>query len=120
MEKINCLHCREQIDAEDKYCRYCGMRLKPPADGEFAQVRIVPEPRPIRPAISDNPWIVLIMLFFVLGPFALPMLWQGRAFTLRWKWIWTLLMIVFTLLLCWLLWFITVKMIVEPLRQLRF
>jgi hypothetical protein len=120
MEKFNCPFCRAEIDVEDKYCRNCGVRLKPVEPGEYAQVQVVPEPKTVRMSPADNPVFVLIMLFFVLGPFALPMLWRSRAFTQRWKWIWTVSMIVFTLLLCWLIYHILVKMILEPLQQLKF
>jgi hypothetical protein len=119
MEKINCPRCRAEIDAEDKFCRCCGLQLKPIEGGEFSQVQVVYGPKPIRQKPSDNPWVVMTMLFLVLGPFALPMLWQGRAFTLRWKWIWTILEIVYTLLLFWVVW-VMIKMILEPLMQLRF
>lgn len=120
MKKINCSHCRTEIDADDNFCRNCGMRLKPVERGEFTRVQMVSEPNKLRPPPLDNPWLILMMLFFVLGPLALPMLWHGRAFSRPWKWFWTLLVIVYTLFLCWLLWFITVKMILEPLRQLQF
>ncbi|MCC6125277.1 MAG: zinc-ribbon domain-containing protein [Pirellulales bacterium] len=120
MKNINCSHCRTEIDAEDNFCRNCGMRLKPAERGEFTRVQMVSEPNKLRPPPLDNPWLILMMLFFVLGPLALPMLWHGRAFSRPWKWFWTLLVIVYTLFLCWLLWFITVKMILEPLRQLQF
>jgi hypothetical protein len=120
MEKIECPRCRTEIDAEDYYCRRCGIHLKPAEPGEFAQVQIVTEPRPVRPRASDNPWIVLTMLFLVLGPLGLPMLWHGRAFTLRGKWILTAVTVLYVAFVCWFAWFLTVKMILEPLSKLRF
>jgi hypothetical protein len=120
MDKTYCLRCQREIDVEDHFCRHCGQQLRPVEGGSFVPVQIVPEIQPPRPKIGDNPWFVLMMLFLVLGPLALPMLWQGRAFTLRWKWIWTVLLMLYTLLLCWALWFLTVKTIIEPLQKLRF
>ncbi|HLK13060.1 MAG TPA: hypothetical protein VKW76_16915 [Candidatus Binatia bacterium] len=29
----------------------------------------------------DRPWLVLVLLFFVLGPFALPLLWRSSGFS---------------------------------------
>jgi hypothetical protein len=120
MENFNCPRCRAQIDAEDRYCRCCGIRIKATHDLEFAEIQLVPEPRPVKFSPADNPWLVLLLLFFVLGPLALPMLWQSRAFTPLWKLIWTLLTVAYIFFTLWLLYFVTNKMILEPLRQLRF
>jgi hypothetical protein len=120
LEKTNCTRCGTAIDAEDHFCRVCGVQLRPLCGGEFAPVQIVAERKPAPPSYSDNRLIVLIMLFLVLGPFALPMLWKSKAFTRPWKWIWTLVVISFTVFLCWLVWFIAIKMILEPLQHLRF
>ena len=119
-DNTKCPRCGREIDAADNFCRHCGIPLKQPPGIAPAVVPAVAVGRPARPSASDNPWLVLIMLFCVLGPFALPMLWRGRAFSRRWKWIWTLVTIAITVLICWLLWYMVVKMIMEPLQQLRF
>ncbi len=38
-----------------------------------------------------SPWFVLFMILFVLGPFALPLLYKSPRFSLRSKIIWTVL-----------------------------
>lgn len=38
-------------------------------------------------------WFVLFMLFFVLGPFGLPLLWKSPRFPQWAKWVLTILMI---------------------------
>ena len=46
-----------------------------------------------------NVWFVLFMLFFVLGPFGLPLVWKHPRFA-RWvKWSLTVAMVVYTALL---------------------
>ena len=46
-----------------------------------------------------NIWFVLFMLFFVVGPFGLPLVWKNSRFA-RWvKWTLTGLMVLYTVLL---------------------
>ena len=44
---------------------------------------------------------VLLMLFVVMGPFALPMLWKSPQFSRQAKWILTVLTLIFTVWLVW-------------------
>ena len=61
-------------------------------------------PVPQRPRWYYSVWFVLVMLFLVLGPLALPLLWKSDRFP-RWsKWCLTLLMGAF-------LWWLTVQTI---------
>jgi len=87
--KIVCRGCYVVLDAEDQYCRQCGTKCgtdpaAAPADDEMIPATVVPEKtattRPSKPA-TDNPWVVLGLLFLVLGPLGLPMLWRSRAFS---------------------------------------
>ena len=63
-----------------------------------------------------NIWFVLLMLFFVLGPFGLPLVWKNQKFS-RWvKIALTIITIVYTLLLIGM----TARMaraVMEELRQ---
>ena len=43
-----------------------------------------------------RPWVVLAMLFFVLGPLGLPLVYKSPAFSRTWKIILTVLMIAYT------------------------
>lgn len=43
-------------------------------------------------------WMVLLMLFFVLGPIGLPLLWKSPRFSRRWKQILTALTLIYTAL----------------------
>ena len=67
---------------------------------------------------TDNPWVVLLMLFVVLGPLALPMLWRSRGFSPLWKALLTLLMVGVTVLILLLMWFVVAKAL-DPLEQLK-
>jgi hypothetical protein len=117
MEKCNCKRCNTEIDAVDNYCRCCGLRLLP-GGGEAVAASVVPESKSFGAMLLDNPWFILFMLFFVLGPLALPMLWRGHAFSKQWKWIWTILVVLYTLFALWFLWHMVVIMIVEPFQKL--
>jgi hypothetical protein len=46
-----------------------------------------------------RPWAVVVLLFFVLGPVGLPLLWKSPSFTRGWKIVLTVATVVFTLLL---------------------
>lgn len=46
-------------------------------------------------------WSVLALLFFVLGPFGLPILWKSPRFSPAWKWFFTALTLLYTAFLIW-------------------
>jgi hypothetical protein len=61
------------------------------------------EPQPLAPVPSArkpkwyyNVWFALAMLFFVLGPFGLPLVWKNPHFSRRTKAVLTLIMVVYT------------------------
>jgi hypothetical protein len=85
--QIVCRRCSAVLDAADNYCRRCGT----PTAGQ--------------PGWWESPWFVLAMLFLVLGPFALPLLWRSRRFTLPWKGVLTVLVAGWTMFLLWRTWF---------------
>ena len=56
-------------------------------------------PPSARPRWYYSVWFVLVMLFLVLGPLALPLLWKSDRFP-RWsKWVLTVLMCAFLIYL---------------------
>ena len=79
-------------------------------------------PAPSKPAgaarWTENPWVVLILLFFVLGPLGLPMLWRSRRFSLLWELLLTALMTVITVFLLAMIWYVTDQAL-APLRELQ-
>ena len=46
-----------------------------------------------------RPWAVVVLLFLVLGPLGLPLLWKSPSFTRGWKIVLTVLMVVYTVML---------------------
>ena len=54
---------------------------------------------PSAPSWYYRPWAVVLLLFFVLGPLGLPLLWKSPSFTRVWKVILTVAMGVYTVLL---------------------
>lgn len=46
-----------------------------------------------------NIWLLLFMLFFVLGPLGLPMVWKNPRLSRGVKWLLTLSMVAYTILL---------------------
>ena len=46
-----------------------------------------------------RPWAVVLLLFLVLGPLGLPLLWRSPSFTRGWKIVLTVVMVVYTVLL---------------------
>jgi len=46
-----------------------------------------------------RPWAVVVLLFFVLGPLGLPLLWKSPSFSRRWKIVLSVAMVVYTVLL---------------------
>ena len=57
-KKINCWMCKEEIDCEDKYCRYCGKGQNKNAKLPYTLLGIT-------------------VLLFVIGPFCLFNLWKS-------------------------------------------
>jgi hypothetical protein len=56
-------------------------------------------PEPPKPKWYYNVWFVLIMLFFVIGPFGLPLVWRNPRFARGTKVLLTLVMVVYTVAL---------------------
>lgn len=115
--KTVCLRCRGVLDAEDNYCRRCGT-ASGVLDSRSAAFPAGVESGPATPLrFWESRWIVLTLLFVVLGPFAIPLLWRSRRFTLLWKNIVTVLAVLQTVLVLWMLWVI-MQQLVGPLREL--
>jgi hypothetical protein len=106
--QIVCQRCRAPLDAEDNYCRRCGAPTANVAGGAGGPMsyfaRSATDSSVQRPRWWDSPFVILPMLFLVIGPLALPMLWRSRQFSQLWKIILTVLVTLLTGWLCWQLW----------------
>ena len=84
---LTCSTCHTVCaDESAAYCGRCGTALKAPASAIA------------RPAARwyHNIWFALAMLFLVLGPFGLPLVWSNPRFA-RWaKWTLTIVMVGYT------------------------
>ena len=88
VEKIVCRNCFAVLDVEDNFCRHCGAGTRETsasAASSHSSRAVPPQPawpvrKPPKP-VYDNPWAVLGLLFLVLGPLGLPVLWHSRAFS---------------------------------------
>lgn len=47
-------------------------------------------------------WAVLVLLFGATAALGLPLLWRSRGFTRTEKWIWTVLVVLYTVVVFWL------------------
>jgi hypothetical protein len=56
-------------------------------------------PPPAPPRWYYRPWAVLVLLFLVLGPVGLPLLWRSPSFSRNWKIVLSAAMAVYTVLL---------------------
>ena len=84
-----CPGCSATLPADAKFCSHCGCLL---GGGAAA-----PQGRPAK--WYHNIWFVLFMLFFVLGPFGLGLVWGNPRFSRGIKIALTLVMVVYTIAL---------------------
>jgi hypothetical protein len=89
-----CRRCAAPLDADDNYCRRCG------APTPFG-VRAGILPAAKQPGVWESPWLILPLLFLVLGPLAFPLLWRSRRFTFLWKCVLTAIVTGITVYLVW-------------------
>ena len=124
VQKAVCYGCYAVLDITDNYCRHCGAATANltggPHGGSATASRGV-NPAVARstqqPSSSESPWVVLPLIFLILGPFGLPLLWRSRRFTLLWKSVITIVIVGLTAMILWGIWFILHQALL-PLREL--
>ena len=62
--------------------------------------------------------MIVLLLFAVLGPLALPMLWRSPQFPRFWKVVLTVLVAVVTVFIVWACWYVLNTTVMGPLREL--
>jgi len=62
-----------------------------------------------------RPVVIVLLAVFVLGPLALPLVWRTPAWGPLGRWIATLLILAYTVLLGWLVW-LDVQMVLGEMR----
>jgi hypothetical protein len=66
------------------------------------------------PSWYHTPVGIALLAVFVLGPLALPLVWRSPAFGPRGRAIGTVLILLYTVLLCWQVW-VAVQMVLEEM-----
>jgi hypothetical protein len=64
-----------------------------------------------------RPVAIVLLAVFVLGPLAIPLVWRTPAWGPRGRWIATVLLLAYTVLLCWQVW-VAVQFAVEQMQEL--
>lgn len=77
-----------------------------------------PAPRSWREAI-DNPWLMILMLFFVTAALGLPFLWISRGFSALSKFLLTIVVLLWTALVLWVFYLIMAWCIPRIMDSLR-
>lgn len=85
-EMLPCRSCGQPIAIAATFCSQCGQALAPTEASPTAK----------KPRWYYNIWFVLLMLFFVLGPFGLPLVWKNPRFSRLMKVVLTITMVVYT------------------------
>jgi hypothetical protein len=124
VQKAVCYCCYAVLDIGDNYCRHCGaptanLAGSSPGGSATASRGVNPAAASTaapQPRSSESPWIVLPLIFLILGPFGLPLLWRSRRFTLLWKSIVTIVVLGLTAMILWGIWFI-LHQALAPLRE---
>ena len=100
-----CLGCGATVAVAGTFCSQCG---RPLSTSPASQAR--------PPKWYHNIWLVLFMLFFVLGPFGLGLVWGNPRFSRGVKITLTLVMVVYTVALAEMT-IRTMQVVIEHLNQ---
>ena len=102
-----CQMCESPVNATARFCSACGYQLDR-------------APSVATPSVAAkwyyNIWLVLFLLFFVLGPFGLPLVWKNPRFSRGVKLALTALMLFYLGLLAVL----TVRMVQAVTEQMQY
>lgn len=81
MDLKNCSKCNSEVDGPDQYCRYCGQDLSGRVPWYYQPI-----------------WIAVLTVL-AMGPFSLVLVWRSPALAGRGRWIFTVLILAFTVYL---------------------
>ena len=76
------------------------------------EAQLVPDQSRPRPKPSESRRTVFLLLFVVLGPLAIGVLWKSSRFSRSWKIVLTVLTLIQFVVVVWLLWYV-VNMFIE-------
>ena len=113
---IFCHQCHVEAGADDRQCRRCGAELRT-AELE-APAAGLKTPTTWRELI-DSRWAVLLLLFGVMGPLAIPILLKSRSFSTVSKVVLSVVVTIYIAALVWCAW-LAVKSAYDQLQDLDF
>ena len=110
-----CLHCAAPLQPEDNRCAQCGADLTTDVEASASRDK---DTDGSLASVLHNRWAILGLLFLVLAGFGLPLLWKSRVFSPLNKVILTIVVLIYTALLVWLI-VLGLQLIIEQFRILR-
>lgn len=116
VEHVVCPQCGQELPVDVHDCPTCD-RSRPAATPRGDRPAKQPARGPQVP-IEDSPMLMALMLFFGIGPLALPMLWRGRAYSTGGKIVLTIAVFGLMILIAWLIWFVYVYQITPLIDEL--
>lgn len=115
IESILCHACGREVGADDNQCRRCGVSLRSAAEGaRHAANREAPAKWR---EMIDHRWVVLLLLFGVMGPLAIPILWKSRGFSVLGKILLSVAVTIYIAALAWCAW-LAVKSAYDQIKDL--
>lgn len=115
LPSTKCQRCGAEIAAGGRFCSMCGAPRPGVVRAEAVDQPTVPQHRATPPGKRVG-WqysrgVVLLMLFALLGPLALSLLWRSPEFSRFWKIVLTLLVVAVTIFVVWVLWFMVADLL---------
>lgn len=83
-QRVLCKKCGRFLEADNAFCPHCGARQSNDDAWYY------------------NPFLILIMAFVALGPFAIPLVWKSKKMTVTVKTAMTVIILAYTALCCYL------------------
>lgn len=99
VNELACSRCGKLAPLESAICPECGAAFNPRRESSQE-----PSLRQSVVEAIDNPWVVVGLLFGVMGPLAIPILWRSRGFRWPMKITLSIAVCVYITLLAWLAW----------------
>lgn len=106
-----CSKCSLELHASDARCPACGASSASAMPQEIitAEERaalLAQKKEQDQKRFVDNPWLVLATIFFVTAAFGIPLIWMCRAWSETTKVFWTVVAIVYTIVVLWVFWLV--------------
>lgn len=88
---VRCPMCEQPVPPGANFCGECGVDMRTGMPGQPPAMAH----GPARLKWHHNIWVILFLMLFVLGPFALPLVWKHPKLSQTVKWLLTALGLVY-------------------------